>query len=338
MLINVWLAYPAMAGRSLGAIRLSQLCTEIGEVLHLAVKRNLSDAILLSGGLDTSIIATLASRMTRLSAVTLALDGAEKPDLYYARLVARRLGIRLTVKRFGLARLEAALKTVVKTLRTFDPMEVRNSAAIQIGLESFRDMGIRAVMTGDGGDELFAGYSFFFKMAENELEQALERMQSNMHFSSFDLASNLCMEVRAPFLDEEVMELARRVPASLKVRRHNNTTYGKWILRKTFAGLLPEETVWRVKLPIEIGVGTTSLTKLCASRITSESFETEKRRVQKRDGVDIRDPEHMRYYRIFREYFGVPKQVSAGQRACRSCGSAIEIGIFCRVCGEYPAV
>jgi len=316
----------------------SHLCTKLTYTLSKAVRRNLSDVILLSGGLDTSIIATLAADFIHLHGVTLAMKNTKNPDLPYAKLVARNLGIHLVVKRFGISRVNDALRTVIRILRTFDPMEVRNSVAIQIGLETVQELGFKEVMTGDGGDELFAGYSFFFDMTEEELEVALQKIWSSMRFSAFELADALGISVRAPFLDDEVKELARQIPVCLKVRQEGGTVYGKWILRRSFAHRIPREVVWRTKIPIEVGTGTTFLPNLYATGITPEIFQAEKEAVLARDGVNIRDPEHLTYYKIFRKYFGPPKRASEAERVCTSCGSVVKFGNFCRTCGEYPAV
>jgi len=122
----------------------------------------MAEGILLSGGLDTSILAVIASKFVPLRAVTVAFQNALAPDVEYAVLVANRLGLKHIIHIFNHEELYDAIPAVVKTLRSFDPMEIRNSVTIHIGLETARENGICTGMTGDGCDELFAGYSFLF--------------------------------------------------------------------------------------------------------------------------------------------------------------------------------
>lgn len=313
-------------------------CVELREAIRRAVNSNMADAILISGGLDTSIVAKLASSRTRPYGLTVALAGAPNPDLPYAMMLAEHLGIRHKVHHFGEDELFAALRKVTLVLHTYDPMEVRNSAAIQVGLQVLKQEGFNSVMTGDGGDELFAGYSFFFQMGDKELQAALEKMWVGMHFSSIELGRHLEIHVRTPLLHEEVMELAKRIPVSLKVRSEGGQVYGKWILRKAFMGLVPDKILWRKKDPIEVGTGTTTLPKFFEKRIQSSEFERRRKAIYESDGIKVRDPEHLSYYEFFKEIFGCPTPATDGQRPCSGCGSSVPpMATFCKICGAYPA-
>ena len=136
----------------------------------------MAEGILLSGGLDTSILAVVASRFTSLKAVTVAFQNAPAPDVEYAVLIANGLGLEHVVHTFGEEELYDAIPAVVKTTRSFDPMEIRNSVAIYIGLKVAKENGISTVMTGDGRDELFAGYSFLFRYEKEKLDFELKKL------------------------------------------------------------------------------------------------------------------------------------------------------------------
>ncbi|MBS7288952.1 MAG: hypothetical protein KIH01_09525 [Candidatus Freyarchaeota archaeon] len=297
-----------------------------------------AEGVLLSGGLDTSILVAVASRMRRLKTFTVALDGAPSPDVYYARLVAERFGAEHRVYAFGL---EEALKVaprVVEVLGVFDPMEVRNSIPIYIGLrEASRHVG--DVMTGDGADELFAGYSFLFNLSGEELESRLRSMWRTMSFSSKPMGASLGVGVSQPYLDPDVMECASKVPAGLKVRREGGVVWGKWVLRRAFENVLPREVAWRTKTPIEAGCGTCILPEVFSGKISGEEFSRKRRFYLKSDGVELRDREHLAYYEMYRELFGPPGEAvrTPGGKACPYCKAEVPAdAAYCRICGGYP--
>jgi len=312
------------------------LLLKIRVLLEGAVKRNLAEGILLSGGLDTSILASIASKFKSLKAFTVAFTGGEAVDLEYAKLIAKKFGFIHQVYRFGEEELYRVLPTVVKVTGSFDPMEIRNSVAIYIGLKCARDSGITTVMTGDGADELFAGYSFLFGLNKEKLDLELRKLWSVMEFSSVKLAEALGIEAKLPYLDPEFKSFAMTMTSDYKVRVEKGKVYGKWILRKAFEDDLPNSIVWRDKTPIEYGCGTTVLPKLFDERIPDEEFLEKRRRYLESDGVTLRDKEQMFYYEIYRKVIGVPHPDKLG-KVCPYCNSTVpEKATYCRTCGAYP--
>jgi asparagine synthase (glutamine-hydrolysing) len=309
----------------------------IVQALEESVKRNLSDGLLLSGGLDTTILAYLASKWRQPSCVTVALRGAQAPDVDYAKLVASRLGLSHYVHYFGDEELDKGLRGVIRIMKSFDPMGIRNDVAIYVALKVGRDRGISTFMTGDGGDELFGGYSFLFGLTREQLDTALKKLWANMRFSSIYLAEDLGVEVRLPFLDPQFKALAEGLDAGLKVRNEGGQVWGKWILRKAFENIIPREIAWRVKAPIEVGSGTATLRSLFDSRISDSEFSEKEKRYLKQDRVVIRSKEHLFYYEIYRGLIGVPYATGSGTKRCPDCGANVdEESTFCRTCGAYP--
>ncbi|MBI4187641.1 MAG: hypothetical protein HY529_00360 [Chloroflexi bacterium] len=307
------------------------------QALEESVRRNLTDGLLLSGGLDTAILAYLASKWVKPSCITVALRGAPAPDVDCARLVAGRLGLEHYVHYIGDEELEEGLRAAIRIMRSFDPMEIRNTAAIYIALKTGRNRGISTFMTGDACDELFAGYSFFFGLTAEQLSAALARMWAYMRFSSLNLAEDLGVTVRLPYLDPQFKALAMGLDAGLKVQSERGRVWGKWILRKAFENIMPEEIVWRIKAPIEVGSGMTTLPALFDARISDPEFNRKKMRYLNDDGVVIRSKEHLYYYQIFRSVIGVPRAKVSSAKACPDCGSSVEKDVsFCRICGAYP--
>ena len=314
-----------------------EICFKLRLLSQEATKRNLTEGILLSGGLDTSILATIASKFASLKAFTVALEGAPAPDVQYATLMARRLALEHVVYYFQNDELYDAVRVVVKTMRSFDPMEIRNSMAVYIGLRVAREHGMGTVMTGDGCDELFAGYSFLFDLEKEQLDLELQKLCDVMQFSSIKLARALGIEAKLLYLDPGFKSFAMKIDSSYKVRDKKGMKWGKWIVRKASESILPEEIVWRVKTPIEYGSGTSTLPNLFNEKISDEEFKDKKCKYFDEDKVMIRDKEQLFYYEVYKSAMGVPRSTDLKGKLCPQCNSNVAEGAtYCRTCGAYP--
>lgn len=320
-----------------GAEDFTVLCGRLVEALGEGVERNLAEGILLSGGLDTSVLAYLASERTRLKAFTAALWNTPAPDTEYAALVADRLGLKHFVHRFDEDELYDAIRTVVKAVDSFDPMEIRNSVTVYIGLKNAKENGADTILTGDGCDELFAGYSFLHELGNKRLSLELQKLWSVMCFSSTQLAKVLEMEVKLPYLDPEFKKFAMGLDPRLKIRSEGGQTWGKWILRKAFEDVLPKEIVWRAKTPIELGSGTATLPDFFNSVISDVEFNEKKSKYLDEDKVTIRNKEQLFYYEIYRSKMGAPHPTDSKGKICPYCNSNVSNKTtYCRRCGGYP--
>ena len=307
----------------------------VRKIIESAVERNPAEAILLSGGLDTSIVASIAARIGPLRAHTVAMEGAPSPDIEYARVMARRLKLNHQLHVFGMDELMRTLPEVIRTLHVFDPMEIRNSAAVYIGMkEACRD-GVSTLLTGDASDELFAGYSFLFNLDTETLRSSLTKLWRVMTFSAIPMSRSIGMDAKIPFLDPAVQKLAGEIPPTLLVGERNGQKMGKWIVREAFDDLLPSEITWRAKTPIEYGCGTTTLPQVFNERVSDGEFFEKQRRIKETDGVAIRDKEQLAYYEIFREELG--PRPATHSRTCPQCQYEVALdATFCRTCGAYP--
>ncbi|MBI3859810.1 MAG: asparagine synthase C-terminal domain-containing protein [Thaumarchaeota archaeon] len=310
------------------------------------MRETLGDSILLSGGLDTSIITAVVSSILgadekeNFRAFTVVLEDAPSPDLGYSELVSKHFQIRQKVHAMNFQELEEALPDVIRVLRTFDPMEIRNSVAVYVGMKQAKFDGRSKIMTGDASDELFAGYSFVFRQTEEKARESLLHLWEVMHFSSIPLAASLGMEARLPFLHPGVKELAS---SSIDYafltgkRKDSDELFGKYILRRAFEDMLPPEITWRTKTPIEHGSGTTVLPKWYSESIRDSEFVAKKEMYLENDGVRLRDKEQLKYYEIYRSILGPPVTKDKNRRACPACTSNVpDSSTFCTTCGEYP--
>ncbi len=333
-------AFPARLHKDFASV-----VSELRGRIFTAVRETLGDSILLSGGLDTSIIAAVVSSILgaaereNFGAYTVVLKGAPSPDLEYSKLVSKRFQIRQQVHAVDFEELEKALPEVIGVLGSFDPMEVRNSVAVYIAMKRAK-LDLRSkVMTGDASDELFAGYRFVFSLTEERAREALAHLWEVMHFSSIPLAASLGMEARLPFLHLGVRELAYSMDYSFLTGRgeHSDELFGKYVLRKAFEDVLPPEIVWRTKTPIEHGSGTTILPKWYSEAIGDNEFAAKRKMYLEEDRVRLRDKEQLRYYEIYRGILGPPVTKDEKRRGCPACNSNVpDSATFCITCGEYP--
>ena len=198
---------------------LKPTCAELVEKLQASVARNRAQALLLSGGLDSTVLASIASPEYSVAAGL----GADAPDLAFARQAGQRYSRRHVEEVFDEEKMAAMVETVEQAFKTFDPIEIRNSCVALAGVERAKRDGYTKVMTGDGGDELFAGYNYLSRYYGDlkRLEQELEQLWEVMHFSSRTLGERIGVQVVTPFLDPGFAEFAKSIDVGEKVGEHN---------------------------------------------------------------------------------------------------------------------
>jgi len=296
------------------------VCEQLRGKLEEAVERGRADGILLSGGLDTSILAFVARPSTGF---TVALKDSLASDLSYSEKISELLGIKHMKMEFTAEEALATLPEVIKILKTFD-LALPNDLSIYFALKLARESGISSIMAGDGADELFAGYSYMAELYPEDLERYIRKLSQNWHFSAGYLGKALDVEVRQPFLDGDFVRFALEISPTLKVK----DGVGKYILRKSFEDLIPAEIVWRRKEPIEYGSGSTKLHEIINSMVTDGEFQSA------REEVDIKfiNKEHFFYWRIYNEVEGDIPRAKDNEIKCPCCGAAM--GTYhCPTCG-----
>ncbi|KAJ2582913.1 hypothetical protein GGH95_001276 [Coemansia sp. RSA 1836] len=328
------------------------------------------DAVLLSGGLDTSIAAEtlkLQAGSQLRTGITVAIDPAqnelakihglfsnEPQDIHYARKIADKLVLEHHVLTPTLDELffaggstnngeESTLELCVRVRQTFDGMELRNAVVIAHALKHAKAIGCRRVCTGDGADELFAGYSFMQGMSDADLQKYTLNMVQTMSFCAAPLAKALGLEVWSPFLDPRIVEYATTRGASrdLKVGQFEGAQHGKLVLRMAFPKVV---SAGRKKEPIECGCGTTVMPALAELAVTDSEFEHGARDALERHGIVVRDKERLVYFRTFQRVVlssnngQSPDRTTDSCDACPDCKFRLRDGTsFCSVCGLYPA-
>ena len=311
-----WFSYDAVKNNGASV-------ADVHDALEDAVKRQLmSDVpygVLLSGGLDSSVISAIAEKYSanrieedckspawwpRLHSFAVGLKGA--PDLAKARLVADHIGtvhheINYTIQE-GLD----AIRDVIYFIETYDVTTVRASTPMYLLARVIKSMGIKMVLSGEGADEIFGGYLYFHKAptAQAFHEETVRKLSKLYLYDCLRANKSLSawgVEGRVPFLDKEFLDVAMRLNPEAKMCPGN--TMEKKIVREAFADMLPEEVAWRQKEQFSDGVGYSwidTLKEITAVAVSDEQMEHAAER------FPINPPRNKEeyYYRsIFAEHF-----------------------------------
>jgi len=291
--------------------------------------------IAFSGGLDSSILGEIKKDQD-LNAITIITKDFLGTDLEYSQIMAKHIGIPLELKYVNTSEVLDAIKNTIKILKNFNDIEIRNSIVSYLYLNTLKEKNVKKVITGDGADEIFAGYNFLVKKNHTELKMELERMKKIMHFTSEKIASKLGISVQMPYVDQNMIKLVEALSINHLVNEKNGIKFGKWILRKAFENDLPPNIIWRKKTPMQDGSGTGGLTKMFDSVITDDIFEEKTKKIKNDDNITIRTKESLHYYEVYKENFKIPEYHN-GKNSCPDCNADLTTDSkFCRMCGKFP--
>jgi len=284
---------------------LEDISNKLYQILDESCKLCDSKLIALSGGLDSSILAHLFKKRNP-SSVAIISEDFVSTDLTYCQTISKETNIPLSIYNVSTSAILEAIENTIKILKNFNDIEIRNNVVMYLVIKWAKDNDYKSIITGDGADELFAGYNFLVNKPKEELDAEIKRVCSIMHFPTQEIGKALGVKIESPFLNQEVRKISDIIPSNLKVKEEKGKRYGKWILRKTFEKHIPSQIAWRKKSPMQEGAGTVGLTNLFESIINEESFVERKLTVEKEDKVVIRTRESMYYYEIFKKLYGSP--------------------------------
>ena len=289
------------------------------EAVHRQLMRDVPYGVLLSGGLDSSVISAIAKKYAakrietdgasdawwpQLHSFAIGLKGA--PDLIKAREVAEYIGtvhheINYTIQE-GLD----ALRDVIYFIETYDVTTVRASTPMYLLGRVIKSMGIKMVLSGEGADEIFGGYLYFHKAPDarafhDETVRKLSKLYLYDCLRANKSLSAWGVEGRVPFLDKEFLDVAMRL--NPKAKMAPGKVIEKKIVREAFADMLPESVAWRQKEQFSDGVGYSWIDTLKAITATAISDE---QMAKAADRFPVNTPQNKEeyYYRsIFEEHF-----------------------------------
>jgi asparagine synthase (glutamine-hydrolysing) len=241
------------------------------DAVHRQLMSDVPYGVLLSGGLDSSVIAAVTKKFAskriesddqedawypQLHSFAVGLKGA--PDLIAAQKAADHIGTIHHEINFTIQEGLDAIRDVIYHLETYDVTTVRASTPMYLLARVIKSMGIKMVLSGEGSDELFGGYLYFHKApnAQEFHEETVRKLKKLYLYDCLRANKSLAawgVEGRVPFLDKEFMDIAMRINPSDKMIREGRME--KWVVRKAFEDYLPESIAWRQKEQFSDGVG-----------------------------------------------------------------------------------
>ncbi|MFH1790964.1 MAG: asparagine synthase-related protein [Candidatus Omnitrophota bacterium] len=302
----------------------SRASAEARGLLNDAVKGAKAAGMLFSGGLDTSVLAYI---MPDAELFTVCF-GRLGEDAAMAGRVARFLGMRHRHIHVSADEAVSSVPDVIRILGSFDPA-LPNDVAVYFAMREAKRNGFSTVVTGDGADELLAGYSYMRGM--DDLDAYIGRIADRLYFSSNILGAAFDIEIIQPYLDPRFKGFCLALPSGMKIASHEGAEHGKWILRRAFEDCLPGEVIWQDKRPIEVGSGMSRLREIIGSLVCDEEYNEAVRG----SGVKFFSKEHYYYYKIYCGIFGGIGGVAIGEKKCPGCGTGMPVDAFhCRLCGH----
>ena len=318
----------------------------IHDALEGAVRRQLmSDVpygVLLSGGLDSSVISAIAEKYSemriendsrtkaywpRLHSFAVGLKGA--PDLAKAKLVADHIGtvhheINYTIQE-GLD----AIRDVIYYIETYDVTTVRASTPMYLLARVIKSMGIKMVLSGEGADEIFGGYLYFHKAPDAKAfhEETVRKLSKLYLYDCLRANKSLSawgVEGRVPFLDKDFLDVAMRTNPAAKMCP--GSVMEKKIVREAFSDLLPEEVAWRQKEQFSDGVGYSWIDTLKAMTAAAVTDEQMAHAAERFPINPPKNKEEYYYHSIFAEHFPSDSAAaSVPSEASVACSTAIAL-------------
>lgn len=309
------------------ATDISSIRKALEDAVHRQLMSDVPYGVLLSGGLDSSIIAAVTAKYSRnriesgdtqeawyprLHSFAVGLEGS--PDLLAAQKAADHIGSIHHEVHFTVQEGLDAVRDVIYHLETYDVTTIRASTPMYLLARVIKSMGIKMVLSGEGSDELFGGYLYFHKAPNaKEFHEETVRKLGKLHLYDCLRANKSLMswgiEGRVPFLDKEFMDVAMTMNPKDKMISKADGKMEKWALRKAFEDLLPESIAWRQKEQFSDGVGYSwidSLKEVAEKEVTDEMMTNSKFRFPLNTP---QNKEEYRYRTIFEEHF--PSETAA---------------------------
>jgi asparagine synthase (glutamine-hydrolysing) len=277
-------------------------------------KRLMSDVPLgafLSGGLDSSVIAAIARQhKDELHTFAVGVEGSR--DVEAARRVAKHIGSVHHEYAYSIDEVLEKLPEIVYYLESFDQDLVRSAIPTYFCARMAADY-VKVILTGEGADELFAGYTYYKDIHDPDtLHKELRRSVNSLHNVNLQRVDRMTMrhsiEGRVPFLDTQMVEMAQTIPADLKLRANGNgKRVEKWILRKAVEDLLPHDIVWRNKEQFDEGSGTVDMLQEIIKTAAAEIDPVEYAARYPQDR--LRSAEECYYHKLLVEAYEKPEVV-----------------------------
>jgi len=299
----------------------------VREIIERSVRNRVDftvpTASLLSGGMDSSVIAYLASEICRekfgrgARLKTYALGVGESGDITNARIMAEHINSEHHELIVDLDELLDVLPETIYHLESFDPSLVRSSVSNYLISRYARNQGIEVLLSGEGGDEIFCGYTYLKSFPPEELfSRQMECIGLLHNNASLRLdRMNHCHSIRvvAPLISGELFQYTLAVPSEYKQKPEGDRKVEKWIFRKAYEPFLPEAITWRIKQEFSQGSGSAAMLPGYFEKTVGDKEFKEAQAIH----PVIRSKEEFYYFKIFADRFGYDHAVkTVGQWIC----------------------
>ncbi len=290
-------------------LTLDQATEKLRHLLSLAVEERIAGVeklgVFLSGGLDSSVIAVLAAglREKPINTYTVGVKGSS--DIEYAALVAEKIGSNHKVYTYDIDEMIDIIPDVIYHLESFDCAYVRSAIPNYIAARQAAADGREVMLTGEGSDEMFAGYSYLKEIgSEAEIEAELEDIFKGLSRTGLQRVDRMNsahgLDCRVPFLKPGLLKLVQQFPMNWKLHEVDGKAIDKWILRQAFTDELGSKVAWRDKQQFDQGSGSADmLTSIAEETISDDEYNAEREKAP----VPVRNKEELYYYRIFRKHY-----------------------------------
>lgn len=290
---------------------IEKIIKNIREKIEDAVaKRLMSDVplgVFLSGGLDSSLISSIARRKTNGVLHSFAVGTPQSADILHSEEISKFIGTRHHIFKYGIKEVLEVLPEVIYYLESFDPALVR-SAIPTYFVSRLAQEHVKVVLSGEGADELFGGYHYLKNIThtKEELFRELKNITESLHNTNLQRADRITMansiEGRVPFLDIKLIEETSKISPELKLflEESDGSLIEKWILRKVSETYLPYDFVWRKKEKFSIGSGTAEILESYADEVIADSEFSKSITIS---GTDIKSKEELLYFKIFKQFY-----------------------------------
>lgn len=268
--------------------------------------------VFLSGGLDSSITTALSRKIIGKPIHSFSVGIAGCADLEAARMLTRYLDTIHHEYLITVDEVMEKLPEIIYYLESFDQDLVRSAIPTYFTARMAREH-VKVVLSGEGADELFAGYSYYkdLKISDEIMQDELRRSVSTLHNVNLQRVDRLTMahsiEARVPFLDREVIDMSLQIPAEYKL--YGDPPMEKWILRKAVEDLLPKEITWRRKEQFDEGSGIVDFIEPAVEARFSPKEANDHRKLY--PDISLRSTEECYYHKLFMDVFDHPDAILA---------------------------
>lgn len=295
----------------------------IEEAVEKRLVADVPVGVFLSGGFDSSLVASIMKKYRKkIHSFTAGMENA--PDILRAKEMANYLKTDHHQLVYTKKDMEKALEKVIYHLESFDAPIVRSSIPMYF-ISKVASQYVKVVLSGEGADELFAGYSYLENLKgvklRKELNKAIKALEKTNLQRADRIGMAFALEVRVPFLDYRLLKFSLRIP--YKFLEFGNGKMEKHLLRETFKNHLPEKILKRKKMKFSIGAGSFSqFFDFCSNKIKDTEFI---RNRHLEDGFVLRSKEEYFYYKIFKEIYNnkIPLKI-IGRTVDKSAGTERE--------------